>query len=83
MARRNRRQIMNACPAHIATVWGCWRACQVRAVYLHACLRYVQRDFVTNSSLRECFGIGAKNSAVASRLIKDTHVCHVTGCHAK
>ena len=44
---------------------------RVRAVYLHACLRYVQRDFMTNSSLRERFGIDAKNSAVASRLIKD------------
>ena len=47
------------------------QADRVRAVHLHACLRYVQRDFMTNSSLRERFGIDAKNSAVASRLIKD------------
>lgn len=44
---------------------------RVRAVYLHACLRYVQREFMTNSSLRERFGISAKNSAAASRLIKE------------
>lgn len=44
---------------------------RVRAVYLHACLRYVQREFMTNSSLRERFGIDPKNSATASRLIKE------------
>ncbi len=44
---------------------------RIRAVYLHACLRYVQRDFMTNTSLRERFAIDPKNSAVASRLIKD------------
>lgn len=44
---------------------------RVRAVYLHACLRYVQREFMTNTSLRERFGIDAKNSAQASRLIKE------------
>lgn len=47
------------------------RADRVRAVYLHACLRYVQREFMTNSSLRERFGIEPKNSAMASRLIKE------------
>jgi len=30
---------------------------RVRATYLHACLKYVQRDCLTNSSLRERFGI--------------------------
>ena len=44
---------------------------RVRAVYLHACLRYVQREFMTNTSLRERFGIDPKNSATASRLIKE------------
>ena len=44
---------------------------RVRACYLHACLRYVNRDFMTNTSLRERFGIDAKNSATASRLIKE------------
>ena len=44
---------------------------RTRACYLHACLRYVQRNFMTNTTLRERFGIEAKNSATASRLIKE------------
>lgn len=44
---------------------------RVRAAYLHACLKYVQRDFMTNTSLRQRFGIDEKNSATASRIIKD------------
>ena len=44
---------------------------RVRACYLHACLRYVSRDPMTNSSLRERFGIDPHNSATASRIIKD------------
>jgi ATP-dependent DNA helicase RecG len=44
---------------------------RIRACYLHACLRYVQRDFLTNTSLRERFRIEAKNSATASRLIRE------------
>lgn len=44
---------------------------RVRAVYLHACLRYVERDFMTNTSLRSRFGLDTKNSAMASRLIKE------------
>lgn len=47
------------------------KADRVRACYLHACLRYVKRDYMTNPSLRERFGIDAKNSATASRLIKE------------
>lgn len=44
---------------------------RVRACYLHACLRYVERDPMTNSSLRARFGIEEKNSAIASRIIRD------------
>jgi len=44
---------------------------RIRACYLHACLRYVQREFMTNASLRERFGIATQNSAIASRLIKE------------
>lgn len=44
---------------------------RVRACYLHACLRYVQRDYLTNSSLRDRFGIEEKNRAMVSRLIRD------------
>jgi len=35
-------------------------------------LRYVQRDFMTNTTLRDRFGIEARNSATASRIIKET-----------
>ena len=44
---------------------------RVRATYLHACLKYVQRDYLTNSSLRERFGIQKENSAMVSRIIKE------------
>ncbi|MFZ1221419.1 MAG: ATP-binding protein [Chthoniobacterales bacterium] len=47
------------------------KADRQRACYLHACLRFVQRDPMTNSSLRERFGIQPHNSAVASRIIAD------------
>lgn len=47
------------------------RADRIRACYLHACLRFVQRDPMTNSSLRERFGIDEHNSATASRIIRD------------
>ncbi len=47
---------------------------RVRACYLHACLRYVNRDYMTNTSLRERFAIAPKNSATASRLIKEALV---------
>lgn len=45
---------------------------KIRACYLHACLRYVQKDYLTNASLRERFRIEPQNSAIASRIIKDT-----------
>lgn len=47
------------------------KADRVRAVYLHACLRYVSREHLTNASVRERFRIAKKNSATASRLIKE------------
>lgn len=47
------------------------KADRVRACYLHACLKYVSREFMTNTSLRERFGIASQNSAMASRLIKE------------
>ena len=40
-----------------------------RACYLHACLKYVQRESMTNKSIRERFGIDEKNRTIASRLI--------------
>ncbi len=47
------------------------KADRVRACYLHACLRYVMRQPVTNTSIRERFGIEEKNSALASRLLNE------------
>ncbi|MBE0574274.1 MAG: hypothetical protein IH613_00090 [Desulfuromonadales bacterium] len=32
----------------------------------------MQRDFMTNTTLRERFGIEGRNSATASRIIKET-----------
>ncbi|MEI6757975.1 MAG: transcriptional regulator [Chlorobium sp.] len=47
------------------------RAERVRACYLHACLRYVMRDVLTNTSLRERFGVEEKNKAAVSRYIRE------------
>ena len=41
------------------------------ACYMHACVKYIQGEFLTNSSLRERFGVGEKSSASISRLIKE------------
>ena len=43
-----------------------------RACYLHACLKRVNRDYMTNSSLRERFKIESKNSSMISRLLSET-----------
>jgi len=45
---------------------------KVRACYQHASLRYIQREYMTNTSLRERFGIDSQNTAMISRIIKDT-----------
>ena len=45
---------------------------RIRACYMHACLKRVNREFVTNSTLRERFNIEKKNSSMISRLLKDT-----------
>jgi predicted HTH transcriptional regulator len=45
---------------------------RTRSCYLHACLRYVQRQPMTNSSLRERLGISLENSSMVSRVIKDS-----------
>lgn len=44
---------------------------RIRACYWHACLKYVQREVVTNTTIRERFGISTANSATASRLLKE------------
>jgi ATP-dependent DNA helicase RecG len=47
------------------------KADRIRACYLHACLKYVNRDFLTNTSIRERFGIEPANKAMASRYIRE------------
>lgn len=44
---------------------------KVHACYLHACLRYVNREPINNTSLRERFGVEAGNAAIISRIFKD------------
>ena len=39
--------------------------------YLHACLKWVMRDYLTNASLRERFGVEEKNKAAVSRYIRE------------
>ena len=45
---------------------------RIRACYQHACLKYVSNEKMTNQSLRSRFGIEEQNSAVASRIIRET-----------
>lgn len=45
---------------------------RIRACYQHCCLKYVNREPMNNTSLRERFRISEGNSAVASRIIKQT-----------
>jgi predicted HTH transcriptional regulator len=44
---------------------------RIRAIYLHACLRYVNREHTPNTSVRERFGIEQQNLASASRMIRE------------
>lgn len=47
------------------------RADRVRAVYQHACLRYVSNEATNNASVRKRFGIAERNKAAATRIIKE------------
>lgn len=47
------------------------KADKIRAVYQHACLKWVSNDFMTNQSLRGRFNIESHNHSIASRLIRD------------
>jgi len=39
---------------------------------MHACLKYVEQEQMSNQTLRERFGLTSKQNSVASRIIKDT-----------
>ncbi len=45
---------------------------RIRACYLHACVQFVQNEYLTNASLRERFGLSKTTAGSISRLIKDT-----------
>ena len=45
---------------------------RIHAVYLHACLRYVQGAKVTNATLRERFGVSRKATPAVSRLLNES-----------
>lgn len=45
---------------------------RIRACYLHSCLRYVTKDFMTNATLRARFGMDEKQISIVSRIIRDT-----------
>lgn len=47
------------------------KADRVRACYLHACLCYVTRKDMTNTTLRARFGVEDQNRATVSRLIRE------------
>lgn len=44
---------------------------RVRALYLHACLKWVSREHMTNTTVRERLGIDDRNKAQASRYIRE------------
>ncbi|MCK4840527.1 MAG: transcriptional regulator, partial [Methylococcales bacterium] len=45
---------------------------RIRACYQHCCLKYVNKEPMNNTSLRERLSINEGSSAVVSRLIKQT-----------
>ena len=47
------------------------KAERIRACYLHACLCYVTRKAVTNTTLRARFGVEDHNRAAVSRMIRE------------
>ncbi|WP_242257266.1 ATP-binding protein [Bacillus cereus group sp. BfR-BA-01379] len=44
---------------------------KIHACYLHASLKYVTREHMTNATLRQRFGLADKNNSIASRIIRD------------
>lgn len=44
---------------------------KIWAIYLHACLKYIEGDALTNGSLRKRFGLKETYSGSISRMIKD------------
>ena len=47
------------------------RSDRVRACYQHCCLRWVLKEYMSNASLRDRFGIKESNYPMVSKVIKD------------
>jgi predicted HTH transcriptional regulator len=45
---------------------------RIRATYQHTCLKFMNQEYMTNSTLRARFGIGDKQHSKASKVISDT-----------
>ena len=45
---------------------------RIRTCYMQACLAYVEFETISNSDVREIFGIDSQDSYKSSRIIKDT-----------
>ncbi|WP_281863986.1 ATP-binding protein [Planomicrobium okeanokoites] len=45
---------------------------RIHACYLHACLKYVMKEHLTNGTLRSRFGLEDSQNSVVSRLIRDS-----------
>jgi ATP-dependent DNA helicase RecG len=45
---------------------------RIRATYQHCCLKFMNQEFMTNSTLRKRFGLNDKQHSKASKIISDT-----------
>lgn len=50
---------------------------KIWATYLHACIKYIEGNAITNRSLRERFGVAESYSGTISRLIKEVMNCRL------
>ncbi|MFZ4580419.1 MAG: hypothetical protein ACOYOB_18700 [Myxococcota bacterium] len=48
------------------------RGDRIRACYQHCCLRYVTGEVMTNTTVRQRFGLSETAQAAASRIIRET-----------
>ena len=53
---------------------------KTRACYQHSCLKYMSNERMTNTSLRERFGIEDRNYSTASRIINETIKAELVKC---
>ena len=56
---------------------------RIRACYFHASLKYIQKEFMTNASLRNRFGLGEEDRPTVSRIIAESTDAGVIQCYDK